>query len=434
LCAELGSRDHLSISPAGHLLIDSADTVDLVREFGSPLYVLSARRLRQNYRKFETAFKSTYDDVLICYAYKANSHLAVCKLLKDEGAGAEVASGGELHIALKAGVPPERIVFDGPNKTPKELKTAIEAGVRLINADSMSEISKISKIAAEVGKKPTIGIRINPDIAVETHEHLATGLQEHKFGVWIEDAFRTYELATRETDLLLAGMSAHIGSSIQTVRPFKDTVHRVFDLIGNLRDQLGVEISLVDLGGGLGISYSSNQVQASVSEYARAIVSSVRENAEERRLPLPTLILEPGRAISGDAGILLMTVGIVKHAGRGDWAIVDAGMNLLLRPALYDAYHEVLVANKVSETATETYSIGGPCCESGDYLAKDRALPKLIEGDVLAMLDTGAYGFTMSSHYNSYPKCAVVMMDGGVAKVIRSHETYEDLLRHEVLS
>ncbi len=431
--SDLAGRDHLSFDARGHLLIDGVDTVALARQFGSPLYVMSAERLRKNYRRFETVFKSTYDKVLICFAYKANSHLAVCKLLKDEGAGAEVASGGELHIALKAGVSPEKIVFDGPNKTSKELKTAIEAGVRLINADSTAEIEKISKVAAQVGKKPTIGVRVNPDIPASTHEHLATGLREHKFGVWIEDAFEAYKLASREKNVVVAGILTHIGSDIRSVDPFRDSIHRIFDLIGDLRDKLGLEISLVDLGGGLGIPYAPNQPYASTSEYAQVIVSSVIENAQKRNLPLPTLILEPGRAITGDAGILLTTVGIVKETGGRNWAIVDAGMNLLLRPALYDVYHQVLAANRALETATARYSVGGPCCESGDYLAKDRELPELVEGDLLAVLDTGAYGFTMSNHYNSYPRCAVVMVENGVGRLIRSQETYEDLLRHETL-
>jgi len=432
LRSDLAGRDHLSVDARGHLLIDGVDSVSLARRFGSPLYALSAERLRKNYGSFETAFKAIYDKVLICFAYKANSHLAVCKLLKDEGAGAEVASGGELHIALKAGVSPEKIVFDGPNKTSKELKTAIETGVRLINVDSMAEIEKISQVAVQVGKRPTIGVRVNPDIPTSTHKYLATGLREHKFGVWIEDAFEAYKLASKDKNLIVAGILAHIGSDIRSVDPFKDSIHRIFNLIGDIHDKLGLEISLVDVGGGLGIPNAPNHPHTSTNEYAQAVVSSIMQSAQERNLPLPTLILEPGRAVAADAGILLTTVGIVKEAGRRNWAIVDAGMNLLLRPALYDAYHQVLVANKALETATTRYNVGGPCCESGDYLAKDRMLPKLVEGDLLAVLDTGAYGFTMSSHYNSYPRCAVVMIENGVGRLIRSQETYEDLLRHEI--
>mgnify|MGYP001035186177 CR=1 FL=1 len=430
---DLGNRDHLFVDANGRLLIDGVDTIELVRKFGSPLYVMSAERLRKNYRGFENAFKSMYDKVLICFAYKANSHLAVCKLLKDEGAGAEVASGGELHVALRAGVSPEKIVFDGPNKTPEELRTAIDTEVGLINADSTTEIKRIGRVAAQVGKKPTIGVRVNPDIPAATHPHLATGLREHKFGVWIEEAFDAYELASKEKNINVAGVLAHIGSDIPSVEPFRDSVSRILDLIGDLRDKLGLEISLIDLGGGLGIPYSPSEVHTSTSEYAHIITSSIRDHARERGLPLPTLILEPGRAIAGDAGILLTTVGIVKETARRNWAIVDAGMNLLLRPALYEAYHHVIVANKASKPSAARYSIGGPCCESGDYLAKDRELPKLAEGDLLAVLDTGAYGFTMSSHYNSYPRCAVVMVENGVGRLIRSRETYEDLLRNETL-
>jgi len=429
----LAERSHLSIDVRGHLLIDGVDTVGLAKQFGSPLYVMSSERLRKNYRGFEAAFKSVYDKVLVCFAYKANSQLAVCRLLKEEGAGAEVASGGELHIALEAGVSPGKIVFDGPNKTLEELKTAIEAGVRLINADSTAEIKKINKVAAEVGRKPTIGVRVNPDIPAATHPYLSTGLREHKFGIWIKDAFEAYKLANGEENIVVAGMLAHIGSDIRSVDPFRESIHRIFDLIGDLHDKLGLEISLVDLGGGLGIPYAPDQAHTPVSDYAHTIVSSIREKTQERDLPLPTLILEPGRAIAGDAGILLTTVGVVKETGRRNWVMADAGMNLLLRPSLYDAYHHVIVANKASETPATTYSIGGPCCESSDYLAKDRRFPKLTEGDLLAVLDTGAYGFSMSSNYNSYPRCAVVMVENGVGRLIRSRETYEDLLRHEVV-
>jgi diaminopimelate decarboxylase len=393
---------------------------------------MSGNRLKENFRKFKAAFESIYDQVLICFAYKANSHLAVCKLLREQGAGAEVASGGELYIALKAGVPPEKIVFDGPNKTSEELRMAIKAGVGLINVDSTAEIRKINELATEIGRKATIGIRVNPDIPADTHEHLATGLREHKFGIWIEDAFETYKLASKENNILVTGMLTHIGSSIDKVDPFKESICRIFDLISQLHDRLKLNIRLVDLGGGLGITYSSDQSSPSVTEYSHALASTVKEEALQRNLPLPTLILEPGRAIAADAGILLTTVGAVKETSRGNWVIVDAGMNLLLRPALYDAYHQVLAANKMLAASAETYNVGGPCCESADYLAKDRAMPKLVEGDLLAVLDTGAYGFTMSSHYNSYPKCAVVMIEDGIARVIRSRETYQDLLRHEI--
>lgn len=420
------------MSPTGHLLVDGVDTVALVKQFGSPLYVMSADRVRRNYRSFEAAFKSIYNDLLICFAYKANSHLAVCRLLKDEGAGAEVASGGELHIALKAGVPPDKMVFDGPNKTPEELRTAIQAGVRLINADSAAEIKKIGKVAAEVGRRPAIGVRVNPDIPAETHEHLATGLREHKFGVWIEDALEAYRLATSEKNIVAEGILAHIGSNIQAIAPFSDSVHRILNLVGDLKEKLGLEIRLVDLGGGLGIPYTPKQGCASAHEYARTIVALIQRKAQEQNLPMPTLILEPGRAIVGDAGILLTTVGIVKETRGRNWVIADAGMNLLLRPALYGAYHQLLAANKASEATAARYSVGGPCCESGDYLAKDREMPKLAEGDILAVLDTGAYGFTMSNHYNSYPRCAVVMIENGAPRLIRSRETYEDLLRYEI--
>ena len=427
-------RGYLSISPDGRLRIDGVDAGSLIRQYGSPLYVLCGRRIAGNYHSLTASFESLYDDILICYAYKANSHLAVCRLLREQGAGAEVASGGELFISKKVGVPPDRVLFDGPNKTEDELETAIRLGVQMINADSMGEIDRIDKIAGRLGKKPRIGLRINPDISGGAHPHLATGLREHKFGIDASEAIEAYRMAAQKNNLQVVGIHSHIGSGILELDPFVENVKKIFDLVNAIRVELDIEITSVDLGGGLGIPYGNHKGEPATQQFAEKISEAAQGKIDQHSLKPPTLIFEFGRAIVGDAGVLLTTVGAVKTRTRCNWALVDAGMNTLLRPTLYDAYHEIVVTDKMTQQPAMNYSIGGPCCESGDYLGKDRLLPNIEPGDILAVLDVGAYGFTMSNHYNSYPKPATVMVRETTPQLIRSRESYDDLIAREMYS
>jgi diaminopimelate decarboxylase len=412
-----------------HLLWGGIDTIELVHKFGSPLYVIDADAIVRNWRNMYSSITSRYQDSVICYAYKANSHFAVCKMLSDLGAGAEVASGGELYIALKVGVPATRIVFDGPNKSASELAMAIESRV-MINADSLTEIERIQNIATKLDTKTRVGLRVNPNIAVQTHPHLSTGLRQHKFGVPIESAPDVCEVASRQSMIDFAGLHTHLGSHIQEVEPFRDACERLLDLANLLRTRFGIEIRTLDLGGGMSTP-NTESPETSFDEFAEAITNKLRSKIEDFDLGNITLVLEPGRQIVADSGVLLTEVGVVKRTPSVNWAIVDAGMNHLIRPALYGAYHKIAVANKMSSPVKEKYSVGGPCCESGDVLGEDRPFPRLEEGDLLAVFDVGAYGFTMSSNFNSYPRPCVVFVREGTPYVIRDRESYEDLVRLE---
>jgi diaminopimelate decarboxylase len=412
-----------------HLLWGGIDTIELVHKFGSPLYVIDADAIVRNWRNMYSSITSRYQDSVICYAYKANSHFAVCKMLSDLGAGAEVASGGELYIALKVGVPATRIVFDGPNKSASELAMAIESRV-MINADSLTEIERIQNIATKLDTKTRVGLRVNPNIAVQTHPHLSTGLRQHKFGVPIESAPDVCEVASRQSMIDFAGLHTHLGSHIQEVEPFRDACERLLDLANLLRTRFGIEIRTLDLGGGISAP-NTGSAETSFDEFAEAITNKLRSKIEDFDLGNITLVLEPGRQIVADSGVLLTEVGVVKRTPSVNWAIVDAGMNHLIRPALYGAYHKIAVANKMSSPVKEKYSVGGPCCESGDVLGEDRPFPRLEEGDLLAVFDVGAYGFTMSSNFNSYPRPCVVFVREGTPYVIRDRESYEDLVRLE---
>ncbi|MGA2790636.1 MAG: diaminopimelate decarboxylase [Candidatus Bathyarchaeia archaeon] len=412
-----------------HLHWGGVDTIELTRKFGTPLYVMDAGTVKRNWIAIHEAMTTRHKRTTICYAYKANSHLAICKMLTDLGAGAEVASGGELYAALKVGVPPDRIVFDGPNKSIAELETAIKSRV-MINVDSPSEIKKVQVIAKGLGIKARIGMRVNPNIPVETHPHLSTAMSQHKFGVSIDSMPSVFEFASNQDMIEIDGLHVHLGSEILDVRPFDEACRVLLDLSDELLDKFGIEIRVMNLGGGIGISYTGNETIPFFDEFADTIATRLRQ--ESNRASELTLILELGRSLVASAGILLTKVGVVKRTPVANWALVDSGMNHLIRPALYDAFHRIAVANKMnSPNGQENYFIGGPCCESGDVLGKNRTLPFLEEDDILAVMDVGAYGFTMSSNYNSYPRPLVVLVNEGVGHVIRERESYEDVFRLE---
>ncbi len=432
LVKSLGKKPRLAKETLmkGHLIWGGVDTIDLVREFGTPLYVIDANAIKKNWHNAHTAISTRYENTKIFYAYKANSHMAVCKLLCNLGAGAEVASGGELYIALKIGVPADRIVFDGPNKSATELTMAIKSQA-MINADSLAEVEKIQRISKDLGERAHIGIRVNPDIRVETHPHLSTALKLHKFGVAIESAPEVCKFASRKDMIDLVGLHTHLGSNILDTHPFSLACEKMLDLINELRNKYAISIKFLDLGGGLGMSYREREGAPSFDHFAEAITSMLSRRIKKLGLGEIALVLELGRRIVANSGILLTEVGIVKRTPRINWALVDAGMNHLIRPALYGSYHKIAVANKMLSRRNEEYSIGGPCCESADILAKGRKLPRMVEGDVLAVLDVGAYGFSMSSNYNSYPRPSVVFIENGVPHLIRRRESYEDLVRLE---
>ncbi len=426
----LSFRDHLRIED-GQLTVEGVPCGKLAEQFGTPLYVLSETRIRHNLRAFHGALAKVYRGVLVCPAYKANSHLAVSRIYRMEGAGAEVVSTAELKIALKAGVEPDKIVYNGPVKKAEDLELAVSSDVGLINADSQPELERMQEAARRVNKRCNVGIRVNLGMRAETHPHLATAQREHKFGIWIGDAVAAYKEAASKAALNVVGVHSHIGSNITQPQVFREMAATILELVCKVKETTGAKLTKIDMGGGLGFPYQADSPRIGYDEYASAIV---KENvAMLEQLGKPTLIFEPGRVIIADAGLLLTRVEVVKQQGDLNWAIVDSGMNTLIRPALYGAKHQVIVANRPADQTGATYNIGGPCCESGDIVASGVPLPRLREGDLLAVLDVGAYGYTMSSNYNGQPRPAVVLVSDGRGQLIRRRENYEDLVAGEIV-
>ena len=416
--------DHLGIQNH-HLTIGGVDTVSLTQEYGTPLYVLDEERVRRNFRTFRGAFP----DADIYYAAKANWNLAILRILASEGAGADVFSDGELYAALLAGIPPDRILFNGNSKTLNELQMAIDAGVR-VSMDSLHELYALSDLAVRSGKTMDVAFRVNPDVSPDTHPKIATGLAASKFGIGYADVVEAYKEAKKLRGVRPVGIHCHIGSQIIDVAPFGEAVEKMMDLVEQIT-RLGVDLKFVDLGGGLGIPYQKEMETPEPRDLAGAILPTFNDRSKSLGIS-PKLILEPGRYIVGDASILLTGVNTIKKATK-TFVGVDSGLNLLIRPAMYDAYHEVVVANKADLDGTETYNIVGPICESGDVIAKDRKLPPIEPGDVVAVLDVGAYGFSMSSQYNGRCRCAEVLVSAGRVDLIRGQEGYGDLIAKQVV-
>ncbi|HYA33453.1 MAG TPA: diaminopimelate decarboxylase [Candidatus Bathyarchaeia archaeon] len=414
---DFGTREHLG-ETNGHLTIGGIDAVELVRRYGSPLYVTDESRIRRNYRRFAAAFP----DADIYYAAKANGHIAVLRTLAQEGAGADVFSDGELYAALLAGIRPERILFNGNAKTDAELAMACETGVR-VSIDSPDELRALARIASDAGKEVDIALRVNPNVSPATHPKIATGLAQSKFGIPSSQVPAGYAEALSLEGVRPVGIHCHIGSQILELSPFAEMMTRIMDLVEGLRNELKLELDFVDVGSGLGIPYSG--AAPTPTDLASVILPIFTERAQTLGIR-PKLVLEPGRYIVGDAAVLLCTVTTVKQAYK-TFVGVDAGFNLLLRPALYDAYHEVMVADKLNKTPDTEYTVVGPICETGDILARDRRLPHVEKGDLIAVLDTGAYGFAMSSQYNGRARALEVLVNEGRAEIIRRRETYDDL-------
>ncbi len=387
------------------------------------MYVYSAQIIRGRLKAFARAFRSAPHT--LCYSVKANSNLAILKLVESEGAGFDVVSGGELQRILRVKrAAARRVVFSGVGKTVAEMELGIASGILLFNVESASELQALAATAKRLRKRAAIAVRVNPDVSAETHPYISTGLHLHKFGVPIPEAKRLYAEAAKDPALSVTGVSVHIGSQISDVSSFTDALERVADLVRDWRRQ-GHEIRYVDAGGGLGICYQGPQqsFEEQVSAYADAVLTPLRG------LDLH-LLLEPGRSIVGSAGLLLTRVLYRKTNNNKRFLIVDAAMNDLLRPSLYRAYHEIVPVVRRSEEIEKT-DVAGPICESGDFFAHDRDLPVVQEGELLAILDAGAYGASLGSNYNSRSKPAEVLVDGSKVRVIRRRETLEDLLRLE---
>jgi len=399
-----------------------AEDVALARiaeRYGTPCYVYSRRALAETYRAFDAAFAGR--DHLVCYAVKANSSLAVLNLLARLGSGFDIVSGGELARVVAAGGDPRKVVFSGVGKTAEEMRQALAAGILCFNVESESELARLESVAAQAGVTAAVSLRVNPDVDPRTHPYIATGLKQNKFGIPYSDALALYRRARGMRHLALAGIGCHIGSQLTDVAPFVAALDRVLELADRLRAE-GIALAHVDIGGGLGIRYRDESPPA-VADYARALLGRLEGRALK-------LMLEPGRALVGNAGLLLTRVEYLKHGSERNFAVVDAAMNDLLRPALYDAWHEVLPVK--AGRGDTLYEIVGPVCETGDFLARARPLA-LKEGEHLAIMAAGAYGMSMSSNYNSRPRAAEVMVDGATAHLIREREAVSELMAREML-
>ena len=388
---------------------------------GTPAYVYSKAALLEGYRAYDRAFAEVPH--IVCYSVKANSNLAVLGVLGKAGAGADIVSGGELFRALRAGIPTDRIIFSGVGKTPDEMRAALEVGILLFNVESLSELRALDAVARELGVKAPVALRVNPDVNPQTHAYIATGLRTSKFGIPYDLALEAYEEAAGLKGVEVVGADMHIGSQLTKAAPFADAVARIASLVKTLRER-AIEIRLVDVGGGLGIRYRA-ETPPTHQEYATVLLPALRELGV-------TVLLEPGRSIVGNAGLLLTRVLYRKDTGEKKFVIIDAAMNDLIRPPLYDAYHEIRPVNEARLGGpVETVDVVGPVCESGDFVAKDRELVQAQEGDLLAIMSAGAYGFAMSSNYNTRLRAVEVLVDGDSYTIVRRRETYEDLVAGE---
>ena len=386
--------------------------------FGTPCYIYSRAALEDTYRAYEQALAGR--DHLICYAVKANSNVAVLNLLARLGSGFDIVSGGELARVLAAGGDPGKIVFSGVGKTESEMRSALAARILCFNVESSSELARLNRVAGEVGATASISMRVNPDVDAQTHPYIATGLKENKFGIPFDDALQLYRDAARMPNVRVAGIGCHIGSQLTSTAPFITAVQKLLGMVDRLAAE-GIGIEHVDMGGGLGIRYR-DESPPPVAEYLRALTRPLGD----RRLKI---MFEPGRSLVGNTGILLSRVEYLKHSGDRNFAVIDAAMNDLIRPALYNAWHEIKpVAYR--RTPVRRYEVVGPVCETADFLAHERDL-NVVEGDLVAIMSAGAYGMTMSSNYNTRPRAAEVMIDRDEMHLIRARETIEELIAQE---
>jgi len=391
---------------------------DIARRFGTPCYVYSRAALTDGYRQFAEAFKSR--EHLICYAVKANSNLAILNLFARLGAGFDIVSGGELQRVLAAGGAANKVVFSGVGKSEAEMRQALEAGILCFNVESSSELDRLDEVAASLGKIAPVSLRVNPDVDAKTHPYISTGLKQNKFGVAYTEALALYRKAAAMPHLRVTGMDCHIGSQLTETSPFIAAAEKVLALVDQLA-AAGIVLEHLDLGGGLGICYN-DETPPSIAEYAKALLGALSGCSEK-------IIVEPGRVLVGNAGVLLTRIEYLKHGEEKNFAIVDAAMNDLMRPALYDAYHAILPVLKKRDEKVQ-YEVVGPICETGDFIGHAREMA-VDKGDALAVMSAGAYGMSMSSNYNTRPRAAEVMVDGAEVHLVRERETVRQLYASE---
>ncbi|MFP4080593.1 MAG: diaminopimelate decarboxylase [Ectothiorhodospira sp.] len=411
--------DHFNLED-GVLHAEGVSLEALAAEHGTPLYVYSRATLERHWRAFDEALAG--HPHLVCYAVKANASLAVLNVLARLGSGFDIVSVGELERVLRAGCDPGRVVFSGVGKQPHEMRRALEVGIRCFNVESAPELERLNAEAAALGRTAPVSVRVNLDVDACTHPYISTGLKENKFGVDVDTALTLYRQAADLSHVRVTGLDCHIGSQLTHLEPFTDALGRILDLARTLEAE-GIPLEHLDLGGGLGIRYR-DETPPSPRDYARALMEALGDSRYE-------ILIEPGRAIAGNAGVLLTRVNYLKHSGHKDFAIVDGAMNDLIRPALYEAWMEIEPV-RPRAGAGRVYDVVGPVCETGDFLGKDRALP-LEPGDLLAVRSAGAYGYVMSSNYNTRPRAAEVMVDGDRAHRVTRRETLDELMARESL-
>lgn len=406
----------------GELFAEEVSLKDLTEKFGTPLFVYSQATIERHIDSIDGAFSGV--DHLTCYSVKANSCSAILKVLAKRGLGVDIVSGGELFRSLRAGIPGERIVYSGVGKTPQEIKYALESGILMFNVESESELYAINQIAGEINKKAPVSFRINPDVDPRTHPYISTGLKKNKFGIPHDEALDLYKKASRLPNVEVVGIDAHIGSQLIDVSPFREAGERLSDLIDDIR-KAGIELKMIDIGGGLGIQYN-DEIPPEPEDWAKMIEPVAKRTGCK-------LIIEPGRSMVGNAGVLLTRVLYIKSNGEKTFVIVDAGMNDLARPSLYGSFHKILPVVEQKNHKKRVVDVVGPICESGDFLAKDREISLPEEGDYLAVMSAGAYGMSMSSNYNSRPRAAEIMVTRGETILATRRETLEEMVSRENL-
>lgn len=426
---------NLSVNEKGHLTIGGLDTVDLAQNYGTPLYVMDEDLIRENCRSFKQSIDKYYGGKgLVCYASKSFCCKAVCRIMAEEGIGLDVVSEGELYTAASVGFPMDKVHFHGNNKTDRELLLAVQYGVGAVVVDNIFELERLNKVAAENGVKVNIMFRIKPGIDAHTHDFVRTGQIDSKFGFALEtgEAFEAVKKALALENVNLSGLHCHIGSQIFDIDPFVLAAEVMINFIAKISDELNYEVKELNLGGGFGIKYTDDDTPVPYDRYMEKVSAKVKELCGEKNIALPYIVIEPGRSIAAPAGITLYTVGGIKHIPNiRTYVSVDGGMCDNPRYALYKSKYDAVIANKADQPRSETVTIAGKCCESGDLIGEGMPLQKAEAGDIVAVLATGAYNYSMSSNYNRIPKPAVVMVSGGKSRVVVKRETLEDIIRND---
>ena len=429
-------NDCISVNEKGHLTVGGCDTVELAKEYGTPLYILDENVIRNTCKSYVKSFEKYYDgNGLPLYASKALSCLELCRIVNQENMGLDVVSGGELYTAIKAGFPTEKIHFHGNNKTPEELKMALENNVGKIVVDNLYELELLNSIAGEMNKVANISFRIKPGVDAHTHNFIRTGQIDSKFGFALEtgEAFEAVKKAISYDNVCLKELHCHIGSQIFDIDPFVTAAEIMMDFIAKIKNELNCVISELNLGGGFGIHYTENDEPKPYESYMEKVSTAVKAKAEEHGVPVPFIYIEPGRSVVGEAGVTLYTVGGIKEIPNvRTYVSVDGGMCDNIRYALYQSEYTVVNASKADKEPEQTVTVAGKCCESGDLIQENTKVAKVEVGDTLAVLSTGAYNYSMASNYNRIAKPPIVMVNNGKARVIVKRESFEDLIRNDI--